>query len=227
MSDLQALDALFADHQDQWWDGFYTQRAKPVPFFVPAPDESLVAWLGEGRLGQGGSAIDLGCGHARNALYLARAGWSVQAVDFSAKALEWAAQRVAQAGVQLSLQQASVFEWEPAAGPVDLIVDSGLFHHLPPHRRAGYIERIVRWLKPGGCLVMSCFRPEGGSGLSDEQVYERRTLGGGLGYTEAQLRALWGGVLDIDVVRPMLAQPEGAPTFGLDFLWVMLAHKRL
>jgi len=36
-----------------------------------------------------------------------------------------------------------------------------------------------------------CFRPEGGSGYTDQQVYERASLGGGLGYSEDRLRAMW------------------------------------
>lgn len=50
-------------------------------------------------------------------------------------------------------------------------------------------------LLAGGQLAMTCFRPEGGGGLTDEQVYERGTLAGGLGCTEEKLRDLWGGPL--------------------------------
>lgn len=38
---------------------------------------------------------------------------------------------------------------------------------------------------------MVCFRPEGGSGLSDDEVYERGTLGGGLGYTDVGEAFVW------------------------------------
>lgn len=85
--DLKALDALFADRQDAWWDGFYTQRAKPVPFFVDAPDESLVEWVQASNVAPG-RALDLGCGNGRNAVFLARAGFAVEALDFSATAIE-------------------------------------------------------------------------------------------------------------------------------------------
>ncbi|MBQ0936042.1 class I SAM-dependent methyltransferase [Ideonella paludis] len=224
MTDLQALDALFADRQDTWWDGFYAQRAKPVPFFVDAPDESLVEWV-TGSPSMPGRALDLGCGNCRNSVFLARAGFTVEALDFSATAIDWAQQNVAKAGVSVHLSQASVFEWPGPAQPVDLICDSGLFHHLPPHRRAGYVERVASWLKPGGTLAMTCFKPEGGSGLSDEDVYARQSLGGGLGYTEAQLRSIWGEAFDIQVLRPMQAYAKEAAVFGLPFLWAMRARR--
>ena len=72
---------------------------------------------------------------------------------------------------------------------------------------------------------MTCFRPEGGGGLSDDEVYERRTLAGGLGYTEAQLRELWSGPFEIVSLRQMHERPAGGDVFGKSFLWVLLARK--
>lgn len=225
--DPAALDALFAERQHAWWDGFYAQRDKPVPFFTAAPDECLVHWLVGAAIGPArGLALDLGCGNGRNALCLARAGFQVRAVDYSQAAIAWAAERARQAGVELQLQQASVFDLALPPACADLVYDSGCFHHLAPHRRAGYVRLVAEALKPGGSFGMVCFRPEGGSGLSDEEVYEGRSLGGGLGYEAAQLREIWGEALDIVELRPMRAQPPGGGLFGADFLWAMLARKR-
>ena len=57
-------------------------------------------------------------------------------------------------------------------------------------------------------------------------MYERRTLGGGLGYTEERLREIWSHGLDVRVVRQMKKPDAGAGLFGEDFLWVLLAQKR-
>jgi SAM-dependent methyltransferase len=201
--DLAALDALLADRQSDWWDGFYANRAKPVPFFGPQPDECLAEWIAQGLIHTHGRAVDLGCGNGRNAVLLAQSGFAVEGVDYSQAAIAWATQRAAEAGVAVQLQHTSVFDVEFPAGAFDLFYDSGCFHHLAPHRRPGYVQRVADGLKPGACFGMVCFRPEGGSGLSDAEVYERRTLGGGLGYTEAQLRAIWGGAFRIEQLRPM------------------------
>ena len=72
---------------------------------------------------------------------------------------------------------------------------------------------------------MTCFRPEGGSGLRDHEVYEQRSLRGGLGYTEERLREIWGQRLDICEIRPMREQTETSAMFGKDFLWALLAQK--
>ena len=86
------LDALLGDRGSAWWGEFFADRAKPCPFFVDWPDENLVAWFGEGLLAPG-RVLELGCGNGRNATYLASLGCGVDAVDFSAQAIEWARER--------------------------------------------------------------------------------------------------------------------------------------
>jgi len=222
--EMRELDALLAADDSQRWDLFYQDRAKPCPFFGTSPDESLAQWMAQGWL-RPGLAIDLGCGNARNAIFLARGGFTVEAVDYSESAIAWARDRVAQAGAAVSLIRKSVFELALAAGTYDLVYDSGCFHHMPPHRRAVYVARVVRALKPGGWFGLACFRPEGGSGYSDDEVYVRRSLGGGLGYTEEQLRTFWSQGLEIRVLRPMQKPSAQSGLFGQKFLWVLLAQK--
>jgi len=104
--------------------------------------------------------------------------------------------------------------------------DSGCFHHLPPHRRQDYVALVRRALKPGGSYGLVCFRPEGGSGYTDQQVYERGSLGGGLGYSEERLRALWDKPpFSLRVLRQMNKTDGPGPGFGEDFLWALLATK--
>jgi SAM-dependent methyltransferase len=157
---------------------------------------------------------------------LARHGFSAEGVDYSKTAIDWARECAAQAGVTASFVQANVFEIDLGAATYDLIYDSGCFHHVPPHRRTQYVELVVRALRPGGYLCLTCFRPEGGSGYSDAEVYQRRSLGGGLGYTEERLREIWSEGLYIHRLRQMKIQGESSKLFGESFLWVLLAQKR-
>lgn len=223
-SKLAALDAVFKDRQGEWWDTFYADRGKPVPFFVGSPDESLCKWV-DGNMIPRGRALDLGCGNGRNAVYLARSGFTVDAVDYSGVAIEWAAQQAKEAGVDLRLHHASVFDLQLTAGSYDFIYDSGCFHHMPPHRRSPYVALVADALRPGGLFGMTCFRPEGGSGFSDDEAYERKTLGGGLGYTDTQLQAFWSDRLKIRELRQMEQPPAGSKLFGLSFLWALLAQR--
>jgi 2-polyprenyl-3-methyl-5-hydroxy-6-metoxy-1,4-benzoquinol methylase len=86
---LKMLDGLLQNRQGQWWDEFFSDRDKKCPFFVEWPDENLVAHFSRGELAAG-RVLELGCGHGRNALFLARQGCQVDAVDFSQKAISWA-----------------------------------------------------------------------------------------------------------------------------------------
>ena len=221
---LQRLDALYTRRGEAWWDGFYADRARPCPFFVSAPDESLVRWFGQ-RSERPDRVLDLGCGHGRNAIWLARQGCEVTAVDYAPAAMDWAREAAAAAGVAVQWHCRSVFELDLEPGACDLVYDSGCFHHLAPHRRAGYVRRVVAALKPGGWFGLVCFRPEGGSGLDDDEAEARGSLGGGLGYTEARLREIWTPALEWQELRPMVAQPEGGDLFGADFLWSLWARR--
>jgi SAM-dependent methyltransferase len=223
---LAMLDTLLVAREGDWWDTFYEDRAKPCPFFVNAPDESLARWVDDGLI-LPGKAIDLGCGGGRNAIFLARRGFAVEGVDYSRKAIDWAEERVKDAGVAVRLRCESVFGLDYAPGSYDLVYDSGCFHHLPPHRRRTYVELATTMLKPGGWFGLTCFRPEGGSGFADHEVYERRSLGGGLGYTEERLRAIWSHGLEVQDFRQMRKPDAESRLFGVDFLWAMLARKPL
>lgn len=84
---LTLLDDLLTGQDGARWDAFFADRARPCPFLVDLPDENLAGWVEQGVLAPG-RALELGCGHGRNAVHLARHGWRVDAVDFSAAALD-------------------------------------------------------------------------------------------------------------------------------------------
>lgn len=218
------LDARLASHESPWWNTFYQDRAKPCPFFTAAPCESLAQWVDDGLLPPG-RALDLGCGSGRNAVFLARRGYTVEGVDYSEKAIDWARDRAAEAGVDVGWRCSNVFDLRVPDASVDLVYDSGCFHHIAPHRREAYVELVVRALKPGGHFGLVCFRPEGGSGYTDDEVYARGSLGGGLGYTEERLREIWSRGLEVRSIRQMRKPAADSGLFGEPFLWVMLARK--
>ena len=224
---LQALlDSLLAGQAAGRWDDFYADRARPCPFFVDAPDESLAQWLRELPPPTGPArALDLGCGHGRHARHLARHGYTVTGVDYAPAAIAWARDASRGSGLAIDWQCRSVFDLDLAAGQFDLVYDSGCFHHIAPHRRPGYVQRVATLLRPGGWFGLACFRPEGGSGLTDLQVYEQRTLGGGLGFSETQLRAIWSAAVEIIHLRPMVTPPPGSGRFGEPFLWAMWGRR--
>jgi hypothetical protein len=125
----------------------------------------------------------------------------------------------------VQLRCCSVFELQLKPASYDLTYDSSCFHHLAPHRRAQYVDLVVNTLRPRGCFSLVCFRPKGGSGFTDEEVYERGALGGGLGYTEERLREIWSARLQVRSIRQMKKTGDESGLFGETFLWAMLAQK--
>ena len=39
---LNMLDTLLEKRDNEWWNGFYSNRNKPIPFFKDIPDEELI-----------------------------------------------------------------------------------------------------------------------------------------------------------------------------------------
>ncbi|MFF7376379.1 class I SAM-dependent methyltransferase [Streptomyces massasporeus] len=234
---LALLDGLFAPEADrwtgrgaEWWDDFYTDRSRPVPFFVARPDENLVSAVERGVL-SGGRALDLGCGPGRNALYLAERGFDVDAVDLSSTAVDWARERARATGtenVRFHRGDAFALAGGDLTGPYDLVYDSGCFHHLPPHRRVSYLALLEQLLAPGGLFGLTCFAAgTGGMGseLPDTDFYRAGAgLRGGLAYTPGALRAIFSGLTELEL-RRMRDEPEDSERFGKSFLWTALFRR--
>ncbi|WP_309094047.1 class I SAM-dependent methyltransferase [Streptomyces sp.] len=234
---LALLDGLFAPEADRWsergagwWDGFYAERSRPVPFFAAKPDENLVRHVADGRAGAG-RALDLGCGPGRNALYLAARGFEVDAVDLSPAAVDWARERAREAGaegVRFHCGDAFALAGTELTGPYDLVYDSGCFHHLPPHRRISYLALLDRVLAPGGLFGLTCFAAGAGgmgSEVPDADFYrEGAGLRGGLAYTPEALREIFSG-LSVLELRRMRDEPAESDRFGESFLWTALFRR--
>ncbi|MCU7820734.1 class I SAM-dependent methyltransferase [Kitasatospora sp. DSM 101779] len=231
---FELLDGLFASRDGRWatgdgagyWDRFYADRSKPVPFFVAKPDEGLAGHIDRGLI-RPGRALDLGCGPGRNALFLASRGFEVDAVDLSPTALAWAGDRAREVGVEVRLLCGDAFRLAGTelTGPYDLVVDSGCFHHLPPHRRVSYLALLDRVLAPGGHLALTCFATGAmGSELSDADLYREGRLQGGLAYSAESLRGIFSDLTEVEL-RRMNDEPAGSALFGEAFLWTALFRR--
>ncbi len=95
-----------------------------------------------------GAALDLACGRGRNALLLARSGFTVDAIDISAEGLRQARQAAQRAGVQVSWLCEDVLEdAELPRRDYQLIV---MVHFLAP----ALLKRLPGYLAPGGWLLV-------------------------------------------------------------------------
>ena len=89
----------------QGWDERYRSGERRSEDLDAAPTPLLVE--SAGKLSPG-KALDLACGSGRNALWLAKQGWSVTAVDGSPAAIEILRSRASESGVSVNARIADL-----------------------------------------------------------------------------------------------------------------------
>lgn len=99
-----------------------------------------------------GRALDLACGSGRNAVWLARQGWSVVAADFADVALDQARALAAERGVDVEWVDADLREWEPPARAFDLVVV--LYLQLPAEELGPIVRRAAEAVADGGTMLV-------------------------------------------------------------------------
>jgi len=123
----------------------------PVDGFASTPS-ALVVEATQGRAA--GAALDAGMGQGRNAVYLARHGWTVTGFDLSGEAVKAAVANAAKAGVPLAAVKASYDEFDFGTAKWDLIV---LVFAWAPVDDPTFVERLGRSLRPTGRIVFEHF----------------------------------------------------------------------
>jgi len=141
------------------WERRWEQALREHPDKVASrpPNEHLLAETSGLRPGL---ALDAGCGHGAEALWLAASGWKVTAVDFSPTALEHGRSTALAVGADVAERiawvEGDLGSWTPPSRRFDLV--SCLYVHV-----AGSVGEMVTRLgsgvAPGGTLLLVGHRP--------------------------------------------------------------------
>ena len=99
-----------------------------------------------------GTALDIGMGFGRNALFLARKGWTVTGIDISDVGVDKAGRQAVAEGLPLTAVREDMFTFEFGRDRYDLIA----FMYMGPLTQ-DLAHRMTVALKPGGLLVMEHF----------------------------------------------------------------------
>lgn len=141
------------------WEGVYRDlQPDQLPWNAGGPDSELVRLVGAGMVPVG-RAIDVGTGPGHDAIFLAKKGFKVLAIDIAPRAIELARANAKQAsiGVAIDFRVQDILKLSSPAGSATLVNDRGCFHVLPPADRARYIRRIDEVLFPKGLLFLRTF----------------------------------------------------------------------
>lgn len=145
--DMPDVDTMFSQG---FWDDRY---ASAESLWSGQPNQRLVENVADLTAG---AALDLGSGEGADAIWLARRGWQVLAVDISEVALQRAARHADAAGAEIAAritwQQQDLRSWDPAPMQFDLV--SQQFLHLPRSIREVQHRRLAAGVRSGGMLLI-------------------------------------------------------------------------
>lgn len=195
-----------------YWTAMLTRDGHPLNSRLP--DEPLADWYDRGLLGNldGARVLDVGCGNGRNGAWLAERGADVVGVDLAAPLLDAVRPELPESMIVTALD---VLRDPLPGGPFDVVYDSGCFHHLAPHRRITYRERILPLLAPGGRYAIVAFAHESQPSPPDRDVLTSGDLGGGMSFRLDDLERIFAPLRAVEV-RPV--RDDVAGTFGAGFL---------
>ena len=106
--------------------------------------------------------LELGCGGGADALYFARLGHRVTAVDFSPSAVAATAQAARRRRLPLTVRQLDYARLPLPFpdGAFDLVYSHLTLHYFPDATTARVVAEIRRILRPGGVFCVRCKSPD-------------------------------------------------------------------
>jgi 2-polyprenyl-3-methyl-5-hydroxy-6-metoxy-1,4-benzoquinol methylase len=148
-----------SEHDRTAWEERWSQALREHGDRVAQrpPNAHLTAEVADLRPGR---ALDAGCGHGSDTLWLAARGWNVTAVDFATTALAYARSTAEAMGADVAGRidwvQADLAAWTPQRDAYELLVC--LYVHV-----AGSVEEMVQRMATGvargGTLFLVGHRP--------------------------------------------------------------------
>jgi SAM-dependent methyltransferase len=144
----------------------------PNPTFNTEPNAFLVQ-IAKNRTP--GTALDVGMGQGRNAIYLAQHGWQVTGFDPAERAVAAAQEQARKLGIQLETHVADDEHFDWGRDRWDMIVLSYV-------GAREYTERVINSLRPGGVVVVEAFHRD---------ATKNASIGGGVVFDNNELLRLF------------------------------------
>ena len=125
------------------------------PWIIDQAQPDLIAAVEKGDV-CGPTVLDIGCGAGNNAIYLARSGFDVTGVDFSAKAIRIAKQKAHEAEVDVTFITLDALKIGTLGKRFDTIIDFGLFHNITGDNRKRYVRALSDVCVSKGHILLLC-----------------------------------------------------------------------
>ncbi len=134
-------------------EGYDTISERYLAWSALRPSETRLRYLGLALelIPAGSDVLELGCGAGIPMTAALAEVRTVTGVDISATQIEAARRNVPAA--TFTLADMTTLDYEPAS--FDAVVAFYALTHVPRDEQAGLLERIRRWLRPGGLFLAS------------------------------------------------------------------------
>jgi len=149
------------------WDSRYREGCWP-PWERGSVAEGLKKAVEDGSIKPCRTVV-LGCGLGTNAIYLARKGFDVTAIDVAPTAVGIAETKAKEAGVRVRFMLADVLAL-PDLEPFDFIFDRGCYHNVRYGNAAGFIESVAGLSRPGTRMLVLSLNRDGPPGVREKTM---------------------------------------------------------
>jgi SAM-dependent methyltransferase len=184
------------------WDARYNENDEAI--WSGRPNGRLVAEIAGLTPGQ---ALDVGCGEGADAIWLARSGWTVTAIDISDVAVSRARKAAERAGARVDWVCGDVLQAMFPARSFGLV--SMQYPALPKAAGDAAVRALLDTVRPGG-LLLAVYHD-----LDDEHREHMKSRGvDPADYVGAEdLYRLLGDdfTVELNVVEPRIDPPPNAP----------------
>jgi ubiquinone/menaquinone biosynthesis C-methylase UbiE len=139
-------------------DRYLTLSGETSTYFAKYKARKLTEWLSN-KVYSSSHILDFGCGDGAMTHFVQGEfpNAKLYGVDPSPKSIETAKSQFRDIDFSLSSEETAKLEFQDSF--FDIIFSAGVFHHIPFDKHKGYVEELIRMLKPGGHLILFELNP--------------------------------------------------------------------
>jgi ubiquinone/menaquinone biosynthesis C-methylase UbiE len=124
------------------------------PWDYGRPCDQLAGFVNENKPCR---ALDVGCGTGTDAIFLAKNGFNVSAIDISEEAIKIARSKAEKSGATVDFRVADVLNIPFETETFEFVNDNGCFHQLDKTVWESFVKEVSRVMKTKARYLMKCF----------------------------------------------------------------------
>jgi len=146
-----------------YWDELYINNT--IGWDLKKPNPVWVDLIEKQEFIKTCKLLVTGCGYGYDAIFAAKSGYDVTAVDFSKYAISCAVESAKKDKVDVKFASDNLFTvGEEFIEKFDIVYEYTTYCAINPERREEYLTKICSFIKPGGKLIAVLFPVDGREG---------------------------------------------------------------